>query len=42
MIETTAGTIKVELLGNEAPKTAENFRQLAESGFYDGLIFIAR
>lgn len=39
VIETTAGTIKVELLGNEAPKTAENFRQLAESGFYDGLIF---
>lgn len=39
VIETDLGTIKVELLENEAPKTAENFRLLAERGFYDGVIF---
>ena len=39
VIETTSGTIKVELLEDQAPKTAENFRQLAESGFYNGLKF---
>jgi hypothetical protein len=30
VIETDLGTIKFELLDNEAPKTAENFRLLAE------------
>lgn len=39
VIETDAGTIKVELLDNEAPKTAENFRLLVGRGFYDGVIF---
>lgn len=39
VIETTAGTIKIELLADQAPKTAENFRQLAESGFYNNLKF---
>jgi cyclophilin family peptidyl-prolyl cis-trans isomerase len=39
LIETTAGKIKIELLDKDAPKTAENFRKLAESGFYNGLIF---
>jgi cyclophilin family peptidyl-prolyl cis-trans isomerase len=39
VIETEVGTIKVELLENEAPKTAENFRALAERGFYNGVIF---
>ena len=39
VIETDAGTIKFELLENEAPKTAENFRQLAERGYYNGTIF---
>jgi len=38
-IETSEGKIKVELLDKDAPKTAENFRKLAESGFYNGLIF---
>lgn len=33
------GTIKLELYGNLAPETVENFVSLAESGFYDGLIF---
>ncbi|MCI0489723.1 MAG: peptidylprolyl isomerase [Blastocatellia bacterium] len=39
VIETDLGNIKIELLEAEAPKTAENFRALAESGFYNGLIF---
>jgi len=39
VLETDAGTIKFELLEDEAPKTAENFRMLAESGYYNGLIF---
>jgi len=39
VIETTAGTIKFELLDDEAPKTAENFEQLANRGFYNGTIF---
>ena len=38
-IETNLGTIRFELLEDEAPKTAENFRLLAERGFYDGVIF---
>ena len=33
------GTITVDLDGNIAPKTVENFVTLAESGFYDGLTF---
>ena len=39
VIETDLGTIKFELLEDDSPKTAENFRLLAERGFYDGLIF---
>jgi cyclophilin family peptidyl-prolyl cis-trans isomerase len=39
VIETDAGNIKFELLENEAPKTAENFRLLAERGYYNGTIF---
>ena len=38
-IETNIGTIRFELLEEDAPKTAENFRLLAEKGFYDGVIF---
>ena len=39
VIETNKGTIKVELLEDKAPKTTENFRLLAEKGYYDGVIF---
>ena len=38
-IKTNLGTIRFELLEDDAPKTAENFRLLAERGFYDGVIF---
>ncbi len=33
------GTIKVELDGDTAPITVDNFLTLAEDGFYDGLTF---
>ena len=39
VIETDLGPIKFELLENEAPRTAENFRLLAERGYYNGTIF---
>jgi cyclophilin family peptidyl-prolyl cis-trans isomerase/endonuclease YncB( thermonuclease family) len=36
---TAAGTIKIELFPNDAPKTVENFRLLANGKKYDNLIF---
>jgi cyclophilin family peptidyl-prolyl cis-trans isomerase len=39
VIKTNKGTIRAELLETEAPKTTENFRLLAERGYYDGIIF---
>ncbi|MEW6362321.1 MAG: peptidylprolyl isomerase [Pyrinomonadaceae bacterium] len=39
VIETTKGTIKFELLEEDAPKTTENFRLLAERNYYNGVIF---
>jgi cyclophilin family peptidyl-prolyl cis-trans isomerase len=39
VLQTNKGTIKFELLETEAPKTTENFRLLAERGYYDGVIF---
>lgn len=33
------GTIHVELYGDEAPETVENFVKLANQGFYNGLTF---
>jgi cyclophilin family peptidyl-prolyl cis-trans isomerase len=39
VIETNKGTIKFELLEEDAPKTTENFRIHAGNGYYDGVIF---
>jgi cyclophilin family peptidyl-prolyl cis-trans isomerase len=39
VIETSAGVIEFELLEAEAPKTTENFRLLAERGYFNGLTF---
>ncbi|HEX8653243.1 MAG TPA: peptidylprolyl isomerase [Pyrinomonadaceae bacterium] len=39
VIKTNMGTIRFELLEEDAPKTTENFRLLAEKGYYDGVIF---
>jgi cyclophilin family peptidyl-prolyl cis-trans isomerase len=38
-MNTTLGTIEIELFDDDAPKTVENFRTLAGKGFYDGVIF---
>ena len=39
VIETTMGTIEVELYPADAPKTVENFVKLAEKKYFDGIIF---
>ena len=39
VIQTNKGTIRFELLEEDAPKTTENFRLLAERNYYDGVIF---
>ncbi len=39
LIETSMGTITLELFIAKAPKTVQNFIDLAEAGFYDGLLF---
>ncbi|KTR87068.1 peptidylprolyl isomerase [Leucobacter chromiiresistens] len=38
-IHTNHGDIVVNLFGDHAPKTVKNFVDLAEKGFYDGVIF---
>ncbi|HEV2705643.1 MAG TPA: peptidylprolyl isomerase [Pyrinomonadaceae bacterium] len=38
-IKTNHGTIRFELLEDEAPKTTDNFIKLAERGYYNGVIF---
>ena len=38
-INSSLGDIKVEFYPEQAPKTVDNFRELAKKGFYDGLIF---
>jgi cyclophilin family peptidyl-prolyl cis-trans isomerase len=38
-MNTSEGAIELELFDQDAPKTVENFRKLASSGFYDGLTF---
>ena len=39
VLETSKGTIRFELLEQDAPKTTENFRLLADKNYYDGVIF---
>ena len=38
-MNTTAGTITLELFDDDAPETVANFRKLAGDSFYDGIIF---
>jgi len=38
-IETDKGPIDIEFLPTDAPRAVENFRLLAEHGYYDGVIF---
>ena len=37
-MSTNHGDITIELFDEDAPKTVENFKELAADGFYDGLI----
>ncbi len=39
IMETSKGTINLELFDKDAPKTVENFVKLSKEGFYDGLNF---
>ncbi|MCS7167194.1 MAG: peptidylprolyl isomerase [Gemmatales bacterium] len=39
VIETSLGTIRVELYMDKAPITVKNFLQYVDEGFYDGLVF---
>lgn len=39
IMETSAGTITLELFADKAPKTVANFGKLASEGFYDGTRF---
>lgn len=39
VMETTMGTIKIELFPKQAPVTVANFLQYVRDGFYNGLIF---
>jgi len=38
-MNTTLGTIELELYDDDAPQTVANFRKLAGEKFYDGIIF---
>src|SRR6195952_5433873 len=38
-MQTNQGTIEIELFDDDAPKTVENFKKLANDGFYHGVIF---
>lgn len=39
VMETSKGTITIELYDDRAPVSCENFRKYVQDGFYDGLIF---
>src|SRR5512137_2487604 len=39
LLETSMGTIKVELFKDKAPISVRNFLSYVKDGFYDGLIF---
>ena len=39
VMETSKGTVRIELFPEDAPVTVENFLAYVDSGFYDGLTF---
>jgi cyclophilin family peptidyl-prolyl cis-trans isomerase len=39
IIETDHGNIEIEFFRKDAPKTVENFVELAKRGYYDGVLF---
>ena len=38
-LHTNHGAITIELFGEDAPKTVDNFEKLARDGFFDGVVF---
>jgi cyclophilin family peptidyl-prolyl cis-trans isomerase len=38
-LHTSRGAIELELFPDDAPKTVENFAELARKGFYDSVVF---
>jgi peptidyl-prolyl cis-trans isomerase B (cyclophilin B) len=38
-LNTTEGPVTIQLFDEDAPKTVANFKELASTGFYDGIIF---
>jgi cyclophilin family peptidyl-prolyl cis-trans isomerase len=38
-VETSLGTVKIELFQDKAPATVKNFLAYADKGFYDGTLF---
>lgn len=38
-VQTNRGAFSIELFEDKAPKTTKNFIDLAEKGFYDGVVF---
>eukprot|EP00873_Tetraselmis_striata_P008676 jgi/Tetstr1/428940/TSEL_018916.t1 len=38
-LETSMGSVTVELYQKHAPRTCKNFLQLVEKGYYDGVVF---
>jgi cyclophilin family peptidyl-prolyl cis-trans isomerase len=38
-LHTNHGAITIELFGEDAPKTVDNFEKLARDGFYDDVVF---
>jgi hypothetical protein len=39
LLETSIGSVTLELYWDQAPKTCHNFFQLAKRGYYDGVKF---
>jgi cyclophilin family peptidyl-prolyl cis-trans isomerase len=39
ILKTNLGDVKIEFFSDDAPKTVENFTNLAKDGFYDGIKF---
>lgn len=38
-METSRGTVKIALFDDQVPRTTQNFKDLIQKGFYDGLVF---
>lgn len=39
VLNTSMGDIKLELYWDHAPKTCNNFKELAKKGYYNGVVF---